>query len=141
MGAALSSSEVLALSTDRPQLSEAPYFSTCWLSGAFLRQRLHSVGRISVVSDSENGLVGTTFWHSPAYKLNPLNSSGPYCEANNKTRGQHAWKQQMRSGSGFTAGVPHQTAPGFCLFPPPPPEPHGWERLASTGKDGWKDWN
>lgn len=46
----------------------------------------------------------------------------------------------MRSGSGFAAGVPHQTAPGFCLFPPPPPpiEPHCWERLASTGKDGWK---
>lgn len=67
MGAALSSSEVLALSTDRPQLSEASYFSTCWLSGAFLRQRLHSVGRICV--DSENCLVGTTFWHSPAYNL------------------------------------------------------------------------
>lgn len=91
MGAALSSSEVSTLSIDRPQLSEAPYFSTFWLSG-FLRQQLHSAGRIYVISDSENCLVGTTFWHSPAYKLNPLNSSGPYCEANNKTRGQHAWK-------------------------------------------------
>lgn len=94
-----------------------------------------------MVSDSENCRVGTTFWHSPAYKLSPLNSSGHRCEDNSKTRGQHASEITNKERLWFRGGVPHQTAPGIYLFPHPTPRPSRTaqlESLASTGKDGWK---
>lgn len=78
-------------------------------------------------------------WPSPAYELSPQNSSGHHCEDDGQTRGQHALETTNKKRFWLHGGVPHQTAPGFCLWSlpllPTPLGPHSWERLASAGED------